>query len=110
LLLLASLGTNQNVVYDLIHVSTIHNATIPSDDLLTPETQAQLSQLANDHEYNLAYNASDPIRAIAGSTLAVSIYPSSAYFLRAACSMCLNTLCNTPHAPKETLLMQIIYA
>jgi hypothetical protein len=60
------------VVFDLIHVSSIHNATIQSGELLTPETQYQLLQLANDHEYNLAYNASDPIRAIAGSTLAVS--------------------------------------
>jgi hypothetical protein len=60
------------IVFDLIHVSSIHNATIQSGDLLATETQSQLLQLANDHEFNLAYNASDPIRAIAGSTLAVS--------------------------------------
>ena len=51
----------------------IHNLSIPSDDLLTPETVFQLQTLADNHEYNLAYNASEPIRAIAGSTLAAQI-------------------------------------
>jgi hypothetical protein len=61
------------VVYDLVHVSMIHNTSIPSDDLLTPETVFQLQTLADNHEYNLAYNASEPIRAMAGSTLAAQI-------------------------------------
>jgi hypothetical protein len=61
------------VVYDFIHVSQIHNTSIPSDDLLTDETVFQLQTLADDHEYNLAYNASEPIRAIAGSTLAAQV-------------------------------------
>jgi hypothetical protein len=61
------------VVYDLVHVSMIHNTSIPSDDLLNPETVFQLQTLADNHEYNLAYNASEPIRAIAGSTLAAQI-------------------------------------
>jgi hypothetical protein len=60
-------------VYDLVHVSMIHNASIPSDNLLTPETVFQLQTLADNHEFNLAYNASEPIRAIAGSTLAAQI-------------------------------------
>jgi hypothetical protein len=51
----------------------IHNSSIPSDNLLTPETVFQLQTLADNHEYNLAYNASEPIRAIAGSTLAAQI-------------------------------------
>ena len=32
-----------------------------------------MQTLADDHEYNLAYNASEPIRAIAGSTLAAQV-------------------------------------
>ena len=62
-----------NTVYDYIHVSMIHNTTIPSDNLLTAPTVFQLQTLADDHEFNLAYNASSPIRAIAGSTLAAQI-------------------------------------
>lgn len=63
------------VVYDFIHVSMIHNqsSAIPSDNLLTNDTVYQLQTLADNHEYNLAYNASDSIRAIAGSTLAAQI-------------------------------------
>jgi hypothetical protein len=57
----------------LVHVSEIHNKTIPSSDLLTEETLFQLQTLADNHEFNLAYNSSEPIRAIAGSTLAAQI-------------------------------------
>jgi hypothetical protein len=57
----------------LIHVSQIHNSSIPSGNLLTPETVFQLQTLADVHEFNLAYNASDKIRAISGSTLAAQI-------------------------------------
>ena len=51
----------------------IHNSSISSDNLLSPETVFQLQTLADNHEFNLAYNASEPIRAIAGSTLAAQI-------------------------------------
>lgn len=51
----------------------IHNASIQSDNLITSETVHQLQTLADLHEFNLAYNASEPIRAIAGSTLAAQI-------------------------------------
>lgn len=54
-------------------MSQIHNKTIPSNSLLTDEVVVQLRTLADDHEYNLAYNSSEPIRAIAGSTLAAQI-------------------------------------
>ncbi|KAH6666601.1 histidine acid phosphatase-like protein [Halenospora varia] len=64
---------NAYTVYDLIHVSMIHNTSIPSSDLLTKETVFQLQTLADNHEFNLAYNSSEPIRAIAGSTLAAQI-------------------------------------
>ncbi|RDL36617.1 Uncharacterized protein BP5553_05969 [Venustampulla echinocandica] len=60
-------------IYDLVHVSTIHNSSIPSSDLLTDEALFQLRTLADDHEYKLAFNASEPIRAISGSTLAAQI-------------------------------------
>lgn len=56
-----------------MHVSTIHNSSIPSGDLLTNETLFQLQTLADHHEFNLAYNSSDEIRAIAGATLAAQI-------------------------------------
>ncbi|KAG9236330.1 histidine acid phosphatase-like protein [Amylocarpus encephaloides] len=66
---------NAYSVYDFVHVSVIHNqsSSIPSDDLLTQETLFQLQTLADVHEFNLAYNESDSIRAIAGSTLAAQI-------------------------------------
>ncbi|KAJ4989421.1 hypothetical protein SVAN01_05146 [Stagonosporopsis vannaccii] len=61
---------NAYVVYDLINVAEIHNSSIPSSDVLTNETLHQLLTLANQHEYGLAYNASDNMRAIAGMQLA----------------------------------------
>lgn len=67
---------NAYTIYDYIHVSTIHNTSIPSDDLLTDEVQYQLLTRANQHEFGLAYNSSDTIRAIAGSTLAAQIVQS----------------------------------
>jgi hypothetical protein len=61
---------NGYTIYDYVHVSMIHNESIPSDSLLTTSTVHQLQTLADKHEFGLAYNASEPIRAIAGSTLA----------------------------------------
>lgn len=60
-------------VFDYVHVSQIHNTSIPSDGLLTNDTVVQLQTLANAHELGLAYNASEPVRAIAGSVLAAQI-------------------------------------
>lgn len=60
-------------VYDLINVATIDNATINSSYLLTPDVLFQLRTRADEHEFGLAYNASDPIRAVAGATLAAQI-------------------------------------
>lgn len=60
-------------VFDYINVATIHNTTIPSASLLTPSTLTQLRGLANAHEWHLAYNASAPIRAVTGMTLAAQI-------------------------------------
>lgn len=60
-------------VFDYVHVSEIHNETIPSSDLLTNETLFQLQTLADTHEWGLAYNESEPVRAIAGAVLAAQI-------------------------------------
>lgn len=57
-------------VFDLINVARIHNKTIPASDLLTDETMWQLTHLANVHEWNLAFNETEPIRAISGAVLA----------------------------------------
>jgi hypothetical protein len=57
-------------VFDYLNVASLHNTSIPSGNLLTNSTLAQLSNLANTHEYNLAYNASSPIRGISGMILA----------------------------------------
>ncbi|KAM0797555.1 histidine phosphatase superfamily [Usnea florida] len=65
--------SNAYTIFDYLNVAEIHNATIPSSDLLTPETLLQIRTLADVHEFNLAYNASDPIRAVAGATLAAQI-------------------------------------
>ncbi|KAK8089517.1 histidine acid phosphatase [Apiospora hydei] len=64
---------NGYTIFDLINAARIHNKTIPSSDLLTPETVAKVQDLANIHEWNLAFNESEPIRAIAGSVLAGQI-------------------------------------
>lgn len=71
----ASQTTFQNayVVYDLLNVANIHNATFPSSDLLNNDTLFQLRTLADTHEFNLAYNNSEPIRAITGAIIADEI-------------------------------------
>jgi hypothetical protein len=60
-------------VFDYINVATIHNSSIPYDNLLTKPTLTNLYDYANTHEWNLAYNSSDPVRAISGSVLAGQI-------------------------------------
>ncbi|KAK7524352.1 histidine phosphatase superfamily [Phyllosticta citriasiana] len=64
---------NAYVVWDLINVAEIHNSSINSSDLLTNETLFQLRTLADKHEWGLAYNASDDLRAMAGMQLAGEI-------------------------------------
>lgn len=61
---------NAYTIFDLLNVASIHNGTFPSSDLLTDSTLFQLRTLADLHEYSLAYNASEPARAISGATLA----------------------------------------
>ncbi len=64
---------NAYSIYDVINVATINNASIPSANLLDKETLFQLRTLADQHQFSLAYNASEPIRAVAGSALAAQI-------------------------------------
>jgi hypothetical protein len=64
---------NAYTVYDLINVAEIHNSSIPSSDVLTNTTLLRLRTLADTHEWALAYNASDNIRAISGMQLAGEI-------------------------------------
>ncbi|MCJ1307072.1 hypothetical protein MMC25_000718 [Agyrium rufum] len=64
---------NAYSIFDYINVAEIHNATIPSSDLLDEATLLQIRTLSDTHEYNLAFNASSPVRAITGSVLAAQI-------------------------------------
>lgn len=61
---------NAYTIWDLLNVASIHNATadIPDDATMT-----QLRYLADQHEFGLAYNASEPIRAVTGSILAAEV-------------------------------------
>jgi len=54
-------------------VARIHNQTIQSSDLLDDSSVQELQLLANEHEYGLAYNASDNARAVPGMQLAGDI-------------------------------------
>ncbi|OLN95938.1 hypothetical protein CCHL11_05062 [Colletotrichum chlorophyti] len=75
---------NAYTIFDLVNVATIHNRSIPSSDLLTDATVRRLTDLANIHEWNLAYNESDPIRAIAGKVLAGQVLQALNATLRTA--------------------------
>lgn len=63
---------NAYTIFDLLNVASIHNSSdnFPSADLLTPETFYQVRTLADQHEFGLAYNESEPIRAVTGSIIA----------------------------------------
>ncbi|KAI1982841.1 hypothetical protein LOZ53_006146 [Ophidiomyces ophidiicola] len=62
---------NAYALFDLLNVASIQNSSdnFPSADLLTPQTYARLFHLASEHQYNLAYNDSEQVRAISGSVL-----------------------------------------
>ena len=61
------------LVYDIINVALIHNATVPASEPVTPEVLFQLRTLADHQQFNLAYNASDTARAVPGATLAAQV-------------------------------------
>ncbi|KAK4215310.1 histidine phosphatase superfamily [Rhypophila decipiens] len=71
-------------IYDLVHVSTALNDTkISHTELLTAEVQHQLYTLASAHEWGLAFNSSEPVRAMVGSILAGQIVQGLNATLRA---------------------------
>ena len=63
---------NAYPIWDLLNVALIHNSTesFPSSPVLNDTVMQQLFVLANEHEFNLAYNSSDTISAVAGMNLA----------------------------------------
>jgi hypothetical protein len=65
--------SNHNLVFDMINVARIHNSSIPSGDVLDSSTVQSLQLYANQHEWGLAYNASDNARAVPGMQLAGEI-------------------------------------
>lgn len=69
---------NAYTIFDYLNVARIHNSTseFPAKADLTPEVYARLLQLANIHEYHLAFNASEHVRAINGAVLAGEILAS----------------------------------
>ncbi|KAL4805022.1 histidine phosphatase superfamily [Aspergillus unguis] len=60
---------NAYTIFDYLNVGKIHNTTNTASD----EQLHQAFLLANIEQYNLAYNESEHIRAIAGSTLAAEM-------------------------------------
>lgn len=66
---------NAYLIWDYLNVGRIHNTTseFPHESDLTDAVYAQLLQLANNQQFHLAYNASDPVRAIDGAVLAGEI-------------------------------------
>ncbi|KAJ5908696.1 hypothetical protein N7495_001378 [Penicillium taxi] len=59
---------NAYSIFDYLNVARIHNASSNTANI-TDADWLQLISLAGVHEYNLAYNASDKVRAIAGAVL-----------------------------------------
>ncbi|KAI9763929.1 MAG: hypothetical protein M1840_008963 [Geoglossum simile] len=57
-------------IFDLIHVSSIHNSSFPT---ISPEDFHQVRTLADTHEFASNFNATEPLRAISGETLAAII-------------------------------------
>lgn len=58
----------------MINVAEIHNVTnFNSSDLITSDVFFQLRTLADTHEWNLGYNATNNARAIAGMVLAAQV-------------------------------------
>ena len=77
---------NAYTIWDLLTVASIHNASFTPPP---PETQSQLFSLASTQQFALGYNASSPVRAIAGATLASQVL------------LALNTTITAPtHSPR----------
>jgi acid phosphatase len=65
-------------IWDMLHVALIHNSTgsFSNSNILDDQAMQQLLVLANTHEFNLAYNNTDTIRAVAGMNLAGQVLTS----------------------------------
>ena len=61
---------NAYTIYDLLNVASIHNSSISLPDDMD---MFQLRTLADQHEFGLAYNESEPIRAVTGSIIAAQV-------------------------------------
>ncbi|KAE8370496.1 histidine phosphatase superfamily [Aspergillus caelatus] len=59
---------NAYAIYDFLNVARIHNSS--TENMPTDAQFHQLLTLANIEQYNLAYNSSETVRAIAGAQLA----------------------------------------
>lgn len=61
---------NAYSIFDLLNVASIHNATANIPD---EADMFQLRTLADQHEFGLAYNESEPIRAVTGAIMAAQV-------------------------------------
>ncbi|KIX94124.1 uncharacterized protein Z520_10150 [Fonsecaea multimorphosa CBS 102226] len=61
---------NAYTIFDLLNVASIHNASIPLPD---DADFFQLRTLADQHEWGLAYNESEPIRAVTGAVIGAQV-------------------------------------
>ncbi|KIW92482.1 uncharacterized protein Z519_06329 [Cladophialophora bantiana CBS 173.52] len=61
---------NAYTIFDLLNVASIHNASIPLPD---DADLFQLRTLADQHEWGLAYNESEPIRAVTGAIMGAQV-------------------------------------
>jgi hypothetical protein len=66
---------NAFTIFNLPNVASIRNSTgdFPAAYLLTPEVLFQLRTLADTHEFNFAYNKSEPIHAVTSSIIATQV-------------------------------------
>jgi hypothetical protein len=66
---------NAYAIFDELNVANIHNVTFntSANGIISTDTLFQTRTLADHHEFGLAYNASDPVRAISGAVLAGQI-------------------------------------
>ncbi|KAF2157597.1 phosphoglycerate mutase-like protein [Myriangium duriaei CBS 260.36] len=62
---------NAYTVFDLLNVESIHNETVASK--VSADQLSQARTLADMHEFNLVYNATQNMRSIGGQTLAAQI-------------------------------------
>ena len=61
---------NAYTIFDLLNVAEIHNTSV---SLPNEADTFQLRTLADQHEFGLAYNESEPIRAVTGSIIAAQV-------------------------------------